>query len=166
MTLLLTSFSTWLPHQKSNASDDLLEIIEQQNKYNCYYLRQLPVDIEIASQKAIAKIKKNQPSAIICCGMAEFRSKLTIESNARCEKNCLLTTVNLPQLISFLSNTYISDDAGQFVCEGLYYDVLNYLQLHKLSIPCLFVHVPVLTTDNTQKILQDFYKIMNFLSSK
>lgn len=165
MTILLTSFSTWLPYQKSNASDDLLAIIERENKYNCYYLRQLPVEIEAVSKKAIATIEKIQPAAIICCGMAESRDKLTIESNARCERNCLQTTMDLLQLISCLTNTTISDDAGQFVCEGLYYQVLNYLQISNLTIPCIFVHVPILNSENQKIIVQDFNCILDFLTT-
>ena len=164
MTLLLTSFTTWLPHQKSNASDDLLKIVAPINKHNCYYLRQLPVDTEKATKKAIAIIQKIQPSAIICCGMAESRDKLTIESNARCQDNCIQTSVNLPQLISSLSHTFISNDAGQFVCEGLYYQILNYLQDSRLNIPCIFVHVPILTNANQSLILHDFNRIIDFMA--
>jgi pyroglutamyl-peptidase len=165
MTLLLTSFTTWLTHQKSNSADDLLEIIERANIDNCCYLRQLPVEIKAASQKAIAIIEQIQPSAIICCGMAESRERLSIESNARCRDSCLYTAVNLPQLVSCLSNTSISHDAGQFVCEGLYYQVLDYLRSAHLDIPCLFVHVPVLTTNNKAVILQDFETILNFFTT-
>jgi pyroglutamyl-peptidase len=162
MSLFLTSFTTWLPHQKSNASDDLLAIILQKNRDDCYYLRQLPVEIKAASQKAIAIIKIIHPSVIICCGMAESRAKLTIESNARCAQDCLQTTVDLPKLITYLTNTYISDDAGQFVCEGLYYQILNYLQVNNLTIPCIFVHVPILTAHNQKSIVQDFNCILSF----
>jgi pyroglutamyl-peptidase len=162
MSLLLTSFTTWLPQQKSNASDDLLAIIQQENSDNYYYLRQLPVEIKASSQKATAIIESIQPSAIICCGMAESRAKLTIESNARCDRDCLQTTVNLSELIACLTNTYISDNAGQFVCEGLYYQILNYLQINNLTIPCIFVHVPILSDRNQKNIVQDFNCILNF----
>ena len=165
MTLLLTSFTTWLPHQKSNSSNDLLEIIERVNIHDRSLLKQLPVEIEAASEKAIAIIQQIQPSAIICCGMAESRERLSIESNARCQGNCLHTAVNLPQLLSCLSHTSISHDAGQFVCEGLYYQILNYLRSANLTIPCLFVHVPVLTTDNQKVILHDFETILDFLAN-
>ena len=173
MTLLLTSFTTWLAHQKSNSADDLLERIERSNVYDCCYLRQLPVEIEAASRKAIAFIQQIQPSAIICCGMAESRDRLSIESNARCRDSCLYTAVNLPQLVSCLSHTDISHDAGQFVCEGLYYQVLDYLRSGRfgaaraadLDIPCLFVHVPVLTTNNEEIIVRDFETILNFLTT-
>jgi pyroglutamyl-peptidase len=44
------------------------------------FLRQLPVDIELASKSVISKIAELQPDIIICCGMAESRSQLTIEA--------------------------------------------------------------------------------------
>ena len=48
--VLLTSFQTWLEHQKSNSSDDLLNTISSSKIYNhesnsLFFLRQLPVDI-------------------------------------------------------------------------------------------------------------------------
>lgn len=52
------------------------------------FLRRLPVDVQIGSCRLIAKINKLQPSDLICCGMAERRLKLTIESNATWETVC------------------------------------------------------------------------------
>ena len=167
MTILLTSFTTWLFHQKSNAADDLLEMLAQQNnKYLYHYLRKLPVETTAASEIAISKIQELKPSAVICCGMAESRYNLTIESNARCDLDRLQTSVDLATLVSQLSNTYISHDAGQFVCEGLYYQVLRYLRSNDLLIPCIFVHVPVLTSENTETILQDFMFIVQNMNSQ
>lgn len=75
--ILLTSFDTWLHHQKSNSSDDLLNEISQRaggfTEQICMLtdmrslptptafpsltlLRQLPVDVELASCCVIAKI--------------------------------------------------------------------------------------------------------------
>ena len=166
--LLLTSFQTWLPHQKSNSSDDLIAIVEQQpyNFASLFCLRQLPVNIEQASQKAIAAIKEIKPDAIICCGMAESRQQLTIESNAVCQNKCLYTSINLPELVDLLVNTNISNNAGKFVCEGLYYQVLNYIQFSQEQTPCLFVHVPKLDFNNLKVIQQDFCSILFYLSQK
>ena len=49
--VLLTSFSTWLPHQKSNSSDDLLHEVTKDDSLpaSLTTLRQLPVDIHLAS---------------------------------------------------------------------------------------------------------------------
>lgn len=161
--VLLTSFQTWLPHQRSNSSDDLLAILQREanSPTPLTFLRQLPVDIDRASQRAIAAIATQQPHAVICCGMAESRQHLTLESRATDGKAQLETSVNLASLVAKLSHTQISHDAGKFVCEGLYYRVLNYLQQFQPHTDCLFVHVPVLNTDNFSAILSDFRSILS-----
>lgn len=63
--ILFTSFTTWLPHQKSNSSDDLLQAISPLRDRDLF-LRLLPVDIELASKSAISKIAELQPDIIIC----------------------------------------------------------------------------------------------------
>lgn len=166
--ILLTSFDTWMPHQKSNASDDLLGKISQGDFFgdSLILLRKLPVDPEAAPKEAIAKINQVQPDAVICAGMAEIRQKLTVESQAFSGESCRKTSVNLSQLIAGLPNTEISDDAGKFVCEALYYAVLNYLQTQaKSPIPCIFVHVPLLHPENMEAIAADFLAIVQRLTA-
>ena len=164
MKLLFTSFQTWLPHQKSNSSDELLAIIQEQKNFSAsgYFLRQLPVDREIASQKAIATINQIKPQGIICCGMAESRQELTIEYCARDGEQCLYTKVDLEDLVSNLAHTSISHDAGKFVCESLYFNILSHIQISDLEMPCIFVHVPVFTSGNTDILLQDFESIISY----
>ncbi len=204
--ILLTSFQTWLPHQPSNSSDDLLEAIAQLDNLSpsLTFLRHLPVDIPQAASHAIAKIEDLQPDGIICCGMAERRPKLTVESCATCgyssyrirlygycmsickklrlkglqnflptllvrsnlpERILIKTAVDLENLVDGLAGTEISHDAGKFVCEGLYYQVLKYLRERNLNIPCIFVHVPVLTVDNSPDIVADFCRIIENIAS-
>lgn len=163
MSLLLTSFTTWLPHQESNAADDLVALVQRRFPDH-KYLRKLPVETTSASQKSIIAIKQFQASAVICCGMAESRTALSIEAIATCDQSCIQTTVDLNNLVSKLSNTYISYDAGKFVCEGLYFQVLSYLQRTQFAIPCIFVHVPLLTETNSPQILRDFEQILLYLS--
>lgn len=165
--LLLTSFQTWLPHQTSNSSDDLLEIIQKQQSDadSLFFLRNLPVNTELATQKVIETIKRIKPQGIICCGMAESREKLTIESNAVFGNNCIFTQVNLNRIVNYLLNTKVSNNAGKFVCEGLYYQVLKYVQTTSLNIPCIFVHIPIINANNIDKIQQDFITIIRFIRS-
>lgn len=164
--ILLTSFQPWLSHHISNSSDDLLEILQNQefDRLSLHFLRHLPVDIRQAGQSVIKAIQSLQPDGVICCGMAEKRTNLTIESNARQENDQLQTQVNLASLLSHLSHTHLSHDAGKFVCEGLYYHILNYLRPFRPQPPCLFVHVPLLKADNTALIVQDFRQIIEKIS--
>ncbi|NJN73421.1 MAG: peptidase C15 [Limnothrix sp. RL_2_0] len=167
-TLLLTSFRPWLKHHRSNASDDLLEIIQGRDFIagEVVFLRQLPVDIQAASGQVIKAIATHQPNFVVCCGMAESRDRLTIESQAFSQADHYETTVNLQMLSEKLNFTDISHDAGKFVCEGLYFQVLQYLHLQKLAVktPAIFVHVPILTAKNTAPIVQDFIQILHTMS--
>ena len=162
--LLLTSFQTWLPHQKSNSSDDLLETIKQPDS-NLHFVRKLPVNTNLAASQVIQAIEQIEPKSIICCGMAESRSQLTVESNAVCDRHYISTQVNLEKLITYLNNTKISHDAGKFICEGLYYQILKYILVNQSNIQCIFVHVPSIDTDNLKIIQQDFVAIINFMQS-
>ncbi len=163
--ILLTSFATWMSHQKSNSSDDLLEKISTLTnvKSDLIYVRNLQVDTQIASAKVIETINQNHPDFVICCGMAESRNELTLENQAREKDDLLITQINLKKLVVNLAFTYISYHAGQFVCEGLYYHVLKHIQTQKLKINCVFLHVPILTSDNLDLILTDVTFILNHL---
>jgi len=157
--LLLTSFTTWLPHQKSNAADDLLlELMQTPLPPTVHFLRQLPVDFVLAPQQAIAQIQQLQPNCVICCGMAESRTRLSVESRAVSGDRVLHTCFDLPQLVAELPMTEISHDAGRFVCNTTYYKVLEHLQ----DSPGrgLFVHVPILTAINREAIVRDFQQLL------
>lgn len=127
------------------------------------FLRQLPVDVQQASNRAIAQINQLQPDIIICCGMAEKRPKLTVESNAILGSHRIETLVNVDKLITNLKVTNISHDAGKFVCEGLYYSTLKYLRDRQLNSRCIFVHVPILAPENLADIKADFAEIIDRL---
>ena len=164
--ILLTSFDTWMPHQNSNSSDDLLGKISEIKSlpYSLTFLRKLPVDFRLAPLQVIAKIIEIQPPVIICCGMAESRSKLTLESCAMEYEDTLRTNVKLEELLTDLTMTEISHDAGKFVCEALYYSVLKYLKINHLTNKCIFVHVPILTSKNIKPIITDFLSILRSIA--
>ncbi|MEH1965536.1 pyroglutamyl-peptidase I family protein [Nostoc sp.] len=164
--ILLTSFDIWLNDQLSNSSDDLLlevtklELIPD----DLTFLRQLPVDVQLASAQVIEQINAIQPDYIICCGMAASRTQLSVEAGARCGESILQTEVDLEKLVAGAAGIDISHDCGKFVCEGLYYSVLDYLSQNKLTARCIFVHVPVLNQENLIGILADFVLIINKLA--
>ena len=166
--ILLTSFDTWLPHHKSNSSDDLLAKISQIQSLpdSLTFLRKLPVDFQEAPNLAIAQIDQLQPDTVICCGMAESREKLTVESCACCDTDILKTGVNLEPLVADLATTEISHEAGKYVCEALYYAVLKHIRDAQLPAKCIFVHVPILTDKNLDKIVADFLLIIGRLTTR
>lgn len=125
-------------------------------------LRQLPVDFQDAPARAIQAIKRQPPGAIICCGMGEGRSLLCIEDRATHNHQIRRTTIDSAWLASGLRATQVSHDAGQFVCNRLYFEVLDYLQSRPKyqNCPCIFIHVPVLTDFNREAVVTDFMTIL------
>ena len=156
--ILLTSFDRWLPHQRSNASDDLLAEFQPHciPGVRLTFLRRLPVEVETASALVVDALRSIRPDAAICCGMAEKRSRLSVESRAEWKSQVQKTTIDLDRLTARLTHTDISHDAGKFVCEGLYFHALHYLQQHQPNCRGLFVHVPILHAGNRSIILEDF----------
>ncbi|MBN4002300.1 peptidase C15 [Nostoc sp. LPT] len=171
--ILLTSFDTWLKDQQSNSSDDLLLEVTKLEliPHDLTFLRQLPVDVQLASTLVMEKIKAIQPDYIICCGMAASRTQLSVEAVASCGESVLQTEVDLEKLVAGAGAIQISHDCGKFVCvrvasrrEGLYYSVLDYLSQNQLTARCIFVHVPILNQENLMGILADFVLIINKLA--
>ena len=166
-SILLTSFTTWQPHQRSNSSDDLLEIISHQtpDSQPLHFLRHIPVDFDLAPAQLLAKVDALQPDIVLCCGMSESRSLLTVESNGKSGDEMITTPLDLATLTVDLPTTAISHDAGQFVCNWLYYSLLKHRAEQKLKSHCLFVHVPVLTPQNRELVASDFLVMMQRLLS-
>ncbi|MEO0983915.1 MAG: peptidase C15 [Cyanobacteria bacterium J06639_14] len=166
-SLLLTSFAPWRAHQPSNASDDLICLLQdrQQIPADTVLIRQLPVHFQLAPCQVIAAMVKVRPAVVVCCGMAERRSLLTLERSARWEDNVYQTSLALDQLCLKTQWTEISDDAGTYVCNHLYYRLLAYVHKHRWPIQCLFIHVPPVTEHNREFVIHDFASILLQLST-
>lgn len=164
-SILITSFTTWKPEQPSNASNDLLTLAFQSGiPAHIHLLRQIPVDFQLAPATVIPAIQTLQPDWVLYCGMAENRTQLSLEAQATVAGKLQCATANWSQLLSGLHCTQISYDAGAFVCNYLYYAVLEFIEQQKQDCQCLFVHVPILTALNTAPILQDFHQLIQNLS--
>ncbi len=161
-SMLLTSFDVWKDHHTSNASDDLLVKLLQRQLLSpsIRLLRKVPVDFDVAPVHVINHMEQWQPDVVVCCGMAEKRSHLSVESNGTLDNHTIHTPVNVDELVQGLSCTYVSHDAGWFVCNYTYYSILQYIKHAKLKTKCIFVHVPVLTAANQNAIVTDFATIL------
>ncbi len=166
-SLLLTSFAPWRAHQLSNSSDDLIDQLQAHDQIpvGTELLRRLPVHFQLAPCQVIAAMVKVRPAIVVCCGMAETRSQLTLEHYGRSGPTRLATALDLSHLAIGTQWTTCSDDAGDYVCNHLYFEVLHYIQRQNLSTQCLFVHVPVLTPDNQTVLRQDFALILQRLQA-
>ncbi|NJM85273.1 MAG: peptidase C15 [Leptolyngbyaceae cyanobacterium RM2_2_21] len=162
---LLTSFRPWRAHQISNASDDLLAALQHQALLpkNTYLLRRLPVSFQLAPAEVLENIVLLRPDFVICCGLAENRCRLSLELQGVEAESFLQTPLYLPSLLSGTTITEISADAGSYVCNYLYFRVLQFLS-QKPGCQALFVHVPPLNQANTPLIVQDFRRVLHQLA--
>ncbi len=163
-SILITSFSIWELHHTTNSSDDLLHLLLDKELDSFHHLRSIPVDFELAPEHVLTRFDKLKPRVLICCGMAEERTKLHIESSAVLDEQLLQTSLDLEALTVDLSMTEISHDAGRFVCNTLYYKTLEHLSLQEEDHHCVFIHVPILTEENTSQLLADFISIIERLN--
>ncbi|MEL7510757.1 MAG: peptidase C15 [Cyanobacteria bacterium J06554_3] len=159
--LLITSFQPWRAHQLSNTSDDLIAALQQRNQLptNSFWVRNVPVNFETASIPVLNAIQQWRPHTVVCCGMAEKRAQLSLEKFARQGGRTLETGLSLQSLLLGTQLSEVSFDAGAYVCNHLYYQILNALQTKKLKTQALFIHVPMLTPENRRWIAEDFAAI-------
>jgi pyroglutamyl-peptidase len=161
---LLTSFTTWEPHHITNSSDDLLAELTDITSSSLYFLRKIPVDFHLAPSKVLTRFNELKPKILICCGMAEEHKNLSIESRAVLGDEVIHTELDLNTLTKDLTMTEISDDAGGFVCNTLYFKALSHLSKQQANHYCLFAHIPVLTESNISGIKSDFLTVLQRLS--
>ncbi|MEM9265197.1 MAG: peptidase C15 [Cyanobacteria bacterium P01_F01_bin.13] len=163
--LLITSFRPWKAHQTKNTSDVLLQRVLGKLPHNALPLRWLPVNFDLAPMQVIAHIVQYQPKVVICCGMAEKRDTLTLEQWGTYQDRRLATPIDLQTLTQKTIHTRISYDAGKFVCNRLYYRVLDHLNQQPFQSAALFVHVPLITPANQAVVEFDFLKIVEHLNT-
>ncbi len=168
--ILITSFRSWRAHQRSNSSDDLIAALWSSDRLptDTIWLRQVAVNFELAPIQVISEIYRKRPRIVICCGMAEKRAALSLEAQAKAQidqpdpGNChrLKTAIDLSTLLTSTYLSEVSQDAGHYVCNHLYYRVLRFVNNKNFSpdlkTVALFVHVPVLTAENRRFVLHDF----------
>ena len=175
--ILITTFDTWLPEQRSNAADDLIQqaIDRRDLPQESLVIRHLPVENTAASLPVCDYIDRFQPAVVLCCGMAEARSRLSLEQQAQLHGQTRQTTIDLAAWCDRLQVTEISHDAGQFVCNYLYYQVLERCALFEaprsprsesiaantaIAPQAIFLHIPPLTPANRLPYAQDFATII------
>lgn len=159
--VLITTFRPWRAHQRQNSSEELVRKIRPQLPADCRWMTSVPVNFETAAAQVIAELHQLMPRAVICCGMAEKRAHLSIECCARYSTQTLFTPVDAEQLLTETWLSELSFDAGRYVCNHLYYEVLKAICDRNLPIKAIFLHIPPLTPQNTPLLAHDFCQILN-----
>lgn len=127
----------------------------------------LPTAFADATALTVAAIERERPDAVVMFGLAADTDAIRLESVARNACNTALRDntgtpgtatiidggpvtygcgLELDELVARLAGAgveaRVSDDAGAYVCNHLYYGVLAHLAARDPATPALFVHVP------------------------
>lgn len=146
MKILYTAFNG-----KSNSSKILLDnlIVEEDNKL--YLKNSFKTSVEQLSNK----LKKDKYDLIISFGQAPI-DKETIKIETRGNGIDYFETDydynNLKKLFEKNGfNVVISKDAGNYLCNNIYYNGLKYIRENNLKCKMIFVHIPQIDNINDIK---------------
>ncbi len=152
MKILYTAFNG-----KSNSSKILLDniIVEEDNKL--YLKNSFKTSVEQLSNK----LKKDRYDLIISFGQAPI-DKETIKIETRGNGIDYFETDydynNLKKLFEKNGfNVVISKDAGNYLCNNIYYNGLKYIRENNLKCKMIFVHIPQIDNINDIKKISTIF---------
>ena len=151
MKILYTAFNG-----KNNSSKLLLDRISNNEKL---YLKN---SFNSSVKDLINEIKNNDYDLIIAIGQAPIdKDTIKIETKANLE-DYYETNYDYHKLEEDIKKYYkviISNDAGNYLCNNLYYYGLKYIYENKLKTKMIFIHIPKINNISDINLLANIIKI-------
>lgn len=143
----------------NNSAKHLLDKIDFKNKL---YLEN---DFEI-SVKQLENELTNKYDYIIVFGQKPIIKSIYIELKGVNENEEFITNYNYSKLIEFLNKnnykTVISNNAGNYLCNNIYFNGLKYININNLKTKIIFIHIPYLKNiPNIDNLAQSFTQYIN-----
>ena len=158
MRVLYTAFNG-----KTNSSKILLDEI------NCCDKLYLKNSFNTSVKEFINKIKSNDYDLVISFGQAPIENDLIkIETKANME-NSYETNYDYLDLSNNIKKNYeviISNDAGNYLCNNLYYYGLKYIYENNLKTKMIFIHIPKIKKISNIKEMADLFIEVNYEKEK
>ncbi|MDD4795969.1 MAG: DUF5677 domain-containing protein [Bacilli bacterium] len=158
-SVLTTSFKG-----KNNSSSLLLHKIRNNNMDKLYLTNSF-----ITSRKELKKeIDGNNYKYIVALGQKSDTNKIVIELFANKDQEKLKTAFPYIKLTEYLKEQNIeyklSESAGAYLCNNIYFEGLKYIKENNLKIKMIFIHIPSISDsynfDKLAKILSDFIDLL------
>lgn len=185
MKLLITGFEAFL-HNAENPTEKLIHYMDKHPIEGVKGIV-LPVVYEEAFQTLLTSPYFQEAEAIVLFGLAQNRKHVEIERVAinimdasgkdntgviktdeaiiQDAPTAYFTKLPFRNLIVSLKeegiDTKVSNSAGTYVCNDLFYRVMHHEALHQNNRPVGFVHVPEFSDNFT---LEQFYQIVTLFS--
>ena len=151
MKVLCTGFNG-----KNNSSKVLLDFITNADKL---YLKN---SFNTSVKQLIDKIKNNEYDLIISFGQAPLmKDTIKIETKAILNDS-YETNYDYKELYNNINKYYnvlISNNAGNYLCNNLYYYGLRYIKENKLKTKMLFIHIPKIKNISNIEIIANIIKL-------
>lgn len=151
MKILYTAFNG-----KDNSSKILLDkiIVDKKDKL---YLRN---SFDTSVKQLINKIKNYE--LIISFGQAPLdKDTIKIEVIGKKENTLYKTDFNYSKIKEDIQKTgykvYISEDAGNFLCNNLYYNGLKYIKEKNINCKMIFIHIPKIENISNIDLLANIF---------
>jgi len=126
----------------NNSSKILLDNINNSINLDCLYLKN---DFIISVNQFNNKIIENDYDIIFAFGQKQNIKSIYLEIYGKDNNEILKTNYDYNELNNYLKKYYkikISEDAGNYLCNNIYYNGLKYIYENKLNIKMVFLHIP------------------------
>ena len=139
--ILLAGFKAETEYEKS--SEELLNKIS--TKY-CKKKIYLENDFSISEEQLKTQLSKEKYSSIVIFGRKPDTKSIYVETVGRKGEEEYFTNYEFDYLIKCLnSNSYdavLSENAGEYLCNNIYFTALKYIKENNLDTKVIFVHIP------------------------
>ena len=140
-------------------------ILDKINTNNKLYLEN---DFDL-SVKQLFDLMNNNYDYIIMLGQKPKVKSLYIETQGSINNDIVMTNYNvngLEKCFSYLDyKVTISHNAGNYLCNNIYYHCLKYINRNLLNTKAVFLHVPTIKNifdiDKFSKDLSDYIKLLS-----
>ena len=151
MKILYTAFNG-----KDNSSKILLDKITAESKDKLY----LRNSFDTSVKQLINKLKNYE--LIISFGQAPLDTDtIKIEVIGKKENDLYKTDFNYSKIKEDIEKTgfkvYISKDAGNFLCNNLYYNGLKYIKDNNINCKMIFIHIPKIENISNIDLLANIF---------
>lgn len=152
MKILYTAFNG-----QDNSSKILLDKITTESKDKLY----LRNSFDTSVKQLINKLKNYE--LIISFGQAPLdKDTVKIEVVGKKEKDLYKTDFNYSKIKEDIEKTgfkvYISEDAGNFLCNNLYYNGLKFIKENNINCKMIFIHIPKIEDISNIELLAKYFR--------
>lgn len=148
---------------EKNSSKKLLDNIINNDYINTLFLDN---DFSKSEHQLINKLKSKNYSTIYAFGQKPLIKSIYIEIFGSNKEERIVTNYDYSDIKNYLSNYYktrISENAGNYLCNNIYYKGLKHVLKNNLETNMLFIHIPYLKNIDIIKFSEIFNKYLECL---